>query len=323
MTTDQLGTETSAGKFRPVYYLYGSEDYRITEAEKYLARQFLPDLQLKTNYRRLDARKTSFAEISAELAAYPMLGERQVVAVTDIQKLSTEQLERLAKFLTPADPSRLVIFSTPSERLPRKDSAFLKRIVGIAEPVEFKKLTVAETQRHVMTKLKSSGLNIDAKALTLLIDAVAGNRGAVEQEVDKLINYKGPGGTITVDDVKSLVGGYEVFVVFDLAKDIISGDKHRSLSQIRSLIADGNGPTAILFWVSKFMIELYLVKNGKQLDSKRRWMAWKYRDHTSKVSNERLERMILLTASADSQMRRSTISPDICLEMLAVELLQS
>lgn len=323
MTTDQLGTETSAGKFRPVYYLYGSEDYRITEAEKYLARQFLPDLQLKTNYRRLDARKTSFAEISAELSAYPMLGERQVVAVTDIQKLSTDQLERLAKFLSPADPSRLVIFSTPSERLPRKDSAFLKRIVGIAEPVEFKKLTATETQRHIMTKLKSSGLNIDAKALTLLVDAVAGNRGAVEQEVDKLINYEEPGGTISVDDVKSLVGGYEVFVVFDLAKDIISGDKHRSLSQIRSLIADGNGPTAILFWVSKFLIELYLVKNGKQLDSKRRWMAWKYREHTSKVSNERLERMIELAASADAQMRRSTIAPDICLEMLAVELLQS
>jgi DNA polymerase-3 subunit delta len=322
MTPEQLGAETASGKFRPAYYFFGSEDYRITEAEKYLAKQFLPDLQLSTNYRRLDARKSSFAEISAELSAYPMLGERLVVAVTDAQKLTTDQLERLHKFLKPPDPSRLVVFSTPSERAPRKDSAFLKRIVDIAEAVEFKKLTAAETQRHVMVKLKGSGLNIDTKALTMLIDSVAGNRGAVEQEVDKLISYKSTGETISVEDIRQLVGGYEVFVVFDLAKDIISRDKHRALQQIRSLITDGNSPTSILFWVSKFLIELYLVKNGKQLDSKRRWMAWKYREHTAKVDNARLEEMIVKSAEADVAMRRSTVAPEIVLEMLAVELMQ-
>lgn len=323
MTPEQLRSETASGKFRPAYYFYGTEDYRIMEAEKYLARQFLPDLQLTTNYRRLDARKASFPEISAELSAYPMLGERLVVAVSDVQKLSSDELERLGKLLVPADPNRLVMLSTPSARAPRKDSAFIKRIVNIAESVEFKKLTPPETNRHIMTKLSRAGLSIEPKALELLIEAVAGNRGAIEQETEKLIGYKSSGGTITVDDVRALVGGYEVFVVFELAKDILGGDSARVLTQIRSLIADGNGPTAILFWISKYFIELYLVKNGKPLDSKRRWLAWKYRDQTSKVDNKRLERMIILAAGADAAMRRNKIPPEICLEMLAVELLQS
>jgi DNA polymerase III delta subunit len=120
-----------------------------------------------------------------------------------------------------------------------------------------------------------------------------------------------------------MAGGYEVFVVFELAKDIIRGDSVRVLRQIQSLLADGNGPTAILFWVSKYFIELYLVKNGKPLNSKRRWLAWKYRDQTSKVDNARLERMIRMTAGADAAMRRVGIPPEISLEMLAVELMQS
>lgn len=323
MTPSQLLSEATAGKFRPAYYFFGSEDYRIIEAEKYLARQFLPDLQLTTNYRRLDARKASFAEISAELSAYPMLGERLVVAVSDIQKFGADEIERLGKLLSPPDPNRLVIFSTPSARAPRKDAAILKRIGNIAELVEFKKLSIDETRNQVSRNLSKANLTIEPSALQLFSEAVAGNRGAIENETAKLAVYKEPGSAVTVEDVRGMVAGYEVFVVFELAKDILGGDSARVLRQMRSLVADGNGPTAILFWISKYFIELYLVKNGKPLDSKRRWLAWKYRDQTSKIDNARLERMIGMTARADASMRRVGIPPEICLEMLAVELIQS
>ena len=167
MTPSQLLSEAAAGKFRPAYYFFGSEDYRIIEAEKYLARQFLPDLQLITNYRRLDARKASFAEISAELSAYPMLGERLVVAVSDIQKFGANEIERLEKLLLPPDPNRLVILSTPSARAPRKDAAILKRIGSIAEPVEFKKLTLEETGNQISRNLAKANLTIEPKARQL------------------------------------------------------------------------------------------------------------------------------------------------------------
>ena len=66
----------------PAYYFFGTEDYRIVEAEKYVARQFLPDRQLVTNYRKIDGKKTSCSDLLAELSSLPMLGERQVFGVT-------------------------------------------------------------------------------------------------------------------------------------------------------------------------------------------------------------------------------------------------
>jgi DNA polymerase III subunit delta len=323
MTPTQLLAEVAKGKFRPAYYFYGTEDYRIIEAEKFLARQFLPDLQLTTNFRRVDGRKASFAEISAELSSYPMLGERLVVAVSDIQKFTNDEFERLGKLLLPADPNRLVIFSTPSARVPRKDSAFLKKIVKLAEDVEFKKLTTEEAQNTIVRSLGKANLKIEMQALRLFAEAVGGNRGAIENETEKLAAYKEAGSTVSLEDVRSMVSGFQVFEVYSLAEEILKRDAAKVLKQIQSLVADGNTPTGILFFVSKHFIDLYLVKNGKPLESRRRWLAYKYRDQAAKFDNDRLAKMILSLADADVQMRKGRIRPELCLEMLAVELMQS
>ncbi|MBI5266731.1 MAG: hypothetical protein HY851_05810, partial [candidate division Zixibacteria bacterium] len=184
------------------------------------------------------------------------------------------------------------------------------------------KLTLDETRNQIFRNLAKAQLTIEPKALQLFAEAVAGNRGAIENETGKLVAYKEPGAVVTVDDVHRMVAGYEVFVIYELANDIVHGDPVRVLKQIRALIADGNGPSGILFWISKHFIELYLVKNGKPLESKRRWLAWKYRDQTQKLDNSRLERIILATATADANMRLGKIPQEMLLEMLAVQMVQ-
>ena len=52
-TPQKLVSDITSGKFKPVYYFFGSEDYRITEAVRYVASQFLPRMQLAVNFRRL------------------------------------------------------------------------------------------------------------------------------------------------------------------------------------------------------------------------------------------------------------------------------
>jgi DNA polymerase III delta subunit len=84
-TPDDLQKLVRAGKYKPVYYFFGEDDYRIIEAEKYLVGQFIPEAQRITNYRRFDGKKMRCDDLLSELAVYPMLGERQVFAVKNIQ----------------------------------------------------------------------------------------------------------------------------------------------------------------------------------------------------------------------------------------------
>ena len=81
-TPKKLVDDVTGGKFRPAYYFYGPEEYRLLEAIKFVAHQFLPKKQLTTNFRRLDGRRTKCDDLIAELSVFPMLGERQVPKVS-------------------------------------------------------------------------------------------------------------------------------------------------------------------------------------------------------------------------------------------------
>jgi len=320
-TPKKLFEDISAGRFKPVYYFYGSEDYRIIEAEKYLAHQFLPDRQLTTNYCKIDARKTGCADILAELAVYPMLGERQIITVSNVQCYRPTEVDRILKVLTPPDPNRIVVFSTPSARTPKKKSAFMNKIAQAAETVEFKKLTARETAGMIRRKLSERELKIEPEALTILTELVAGNRGALEAEVNKLVDYEEQGGTVTVEDVRHVSSGFQVYSVFSLAEEIVAGDSRRVLRQVRALLGDGNSATGILFFIGQHFLFLYLVKNGKPLPARFRWLAGRYRAQVPKFENEQLEQILIEVAQADASLRRQKLKPEIALEVLVLKLL--
>jgi DNA polymerase-3 subunit delta len=320
MTPKQLLSDISSGKFRPVYYFFGSEDYRIVEAEKFIAATFLPEEQQTSNFRRLDARETKGPDLVAELSVYPMLGERQVFAVSDFQRYRPAEVERVLKILAPPDPNRVVIFSSPSERTPKKNSAFFRAMAKAGETVEFKRLTAIETAGTISRKLTRAGLTIEPEALKIMTELVAGNRGALEAETDKLLDYKEEGEKVTVDDVGRVCSGYQVYSIFDLADHVVQGDMRRALDLIRSLLSDGNSPTSLVYHLGTHFLSLYKVKNSHPLESTRRFLLAKFRDQAAGFENEQLEAAIETIAEADAAMRQTGAKPSLLLEALIVRL---
>jgi DNA polymerase-3 subunit delta len=310
----KLSADISKGEFKGLYYFYGTEDYRISEAVKYVAQQFLPGKQVTTNFQRLDGRKTKCADLVAELSVFPMLGERQVFAVSDFQGYKPTEVDRVLKLLVPPYPNRLVILSSPSARTPKWNSAFIKRIGAVAETIEFKKLDPQTAAAQVSRELTRAGLTIERDALALLVELLAGNRGALSTEVAKLVDYKTPGETITEDDIRAIVGGYDAYEIFQLADEVLAGEKVRALRMIKRLLVEGSTPTGILFFLGQHMVSMYIVKGGRSLDPKRRWLEAKFRTQAGRFSLQQLERAILLIAQTDSDLRRRRNLPELELD---------
>ncbi|MDZ4723595.1 MAG: DNA polymerase III subunit delta [candidate division Zixibacteria bacterium] len=323
LTPKQLLNDISAGKFKTAYYFYGSEDYRIVEAEKYIAREFLPDKQLMTNYRRFNGRKVSCVEILSELSVYPMLGERQVFGITEFQSYKPTEIERILRLLSPPDPNRLVIFSSPSARAPKWDSAFIKNMAESATVIEFKKLTSVETESVIISRLTKLGYTITRDALDRLLDAVAGNRGALEGELEKLRDFKGDDKTIALDDVRAVTSGFQTYIVYSLADDVIAGKTTAALKNLHYLLLEGSTPTSIVYFLGEHFTNLYLVKNGKSLTSRFAWKAKDYRPQAQSFSNENLEKILIEIASVDSQLRNSPPSAALLLETLAINMISA
>lgn len=323
MSPAELLRSVTAGKFKPAYYLYGSEDYRIVEARKFLVTHFLPDKQLLTNYVQLSGKSTPFNEILAALAAYPMLGEKQVVSIDDIQRYKPTELDQILKQIDPPDPHRLVLFSTPSARIPRKDSRFIKTIAKAAETIRFSKLTSAETASTITRRLSALGMSIDPEALDILAGLIAGNRGGLESEVNKLIDYLHCEKRITVADVRAVASGYEAYEVYDIAEKVVAGDAPGALGQARQLLTKGQSATGVIFFLGQHYLCLYLVKSGKPLEPQLQWLARKARPQAGKYSIAQLEEALVDIAEADSAIRRQEFTPEIAIERLIVQLVNS
>jgi len=313
--------DVQAGKFKPAYYFFGAEDYRIVEAEKFVAGQFLPKKQWTTNYRRLDGRKTSMTDLLAELSVYPMLGERQVFAISNIQSYKPTELKRVYAMLAPPDPNRIVVFTTPSAKAPRKSAAIVKNMAAAgAMVIEFNRLDPREAAGMMQRKLQQAGLSIEPEALSLFTELVAGNRGALEAEADKLINYKEGDKQVTVADIKNVCAGFEVFNIFELGAELASGDKRRILKHLNQLLSSGDVSGTVLWHLGNHFMLLYLLKEGKQLPPNKRWLAWRLKDQADLYSSTQLREAIVKVADTTASIRRDQLDPRLALESLVLEL---
>lgn len=319
-TPKALLKEIDSDRFKPAYYFYGAEDYRIVEATKYLVHKYLPDRQRITSYRRLDGGSCPARDLIAELSAIPMLGDKLIITVSNVQSYKPKELANILKMLQPPDPSRVVVFSSPSHKAPKKGSAIFKAMQKAeVELVEFAKLSRNEVMSQITGALKRGKLSIEPEALNLLTDMVAGNRGGLDTEVSKLVNFLEPEATVTSDDVRRVCSGYEVYNVFELADRLVEGRTDFVLKMLRTLIADGNHPILISTLLQQHFVSLYLVKNGKQPLGRRGWMLPRFKSQASRFSEPALEQILIDLAVADADLRRSPLSDEQVLEQLAIE----
>jgi len=317
----ELLDRLNSGKHKSAYYFYGPEGYRISEAQKFVARKFLPDKQLAINYRKIDGKKTKAGDLMAELSNLPMLGERQVFAVSDFQRYKPTERASIYKLIVPNDPSRIVIFTSPPARAPKKSSAFVKEISKVAEAVEFQKLTEVQVMAQVRGKFEKAGVKIEPEAVRILAHLIAGNRGALEGEVAKLVSFKGEDATISVEDVKKVSSGYEVFNMFHLAEQVVAGNSRKVLQMIKGLFAGGIGPTVLASLLQQHYMSLYLVKNGKNPLGNRGWLVPEFRRQAANYENKQLESAIIKIAQLDSDLRRTGMKKETALEVLVISLI--
>lgn len=317
----ELARDIDAGKFEPAYYLFGVEDFRIIEAEKYIARSFLPDRQLVTNYRKINGRRTKCADLMADLANLPMLGERQVFGISEIQSFKPTEIDRILKLLLPPDPNRIVIFSSPAARMPKKSSAFIKKITKVAEVIEFGRLTAHAVATRIKSGLKKDDVEIAPEALQLLVELIGGHSGGVEAELAKLRDFKTPGETVSTEDVRAVTTGYVVYNIFELADQVVAGRTPLALKMLETLLAEGSSPVAICTLVLGHFLLLYLVKNGHPLPPNRRFLTNRFRQQANAFESGRLEQMLIDLAACDADLRGGTMKPKMALEVLLLRLL--
>lgn len=179
-----LHTALKTRTFDPVYFLYGEDDYlkdaRVRE---------LVDAAVDPATRDFNLELRRGAELEVEmldslLGTPPMLAERRVVVIRDVDKLKKDVRALLLRYLERPAPDAVLILVAPAGA--KADRPLADR----ATAVEFAPLTGDRLPKwvayHVQTVL---GCTITADAVALLLEAVGADLSQLAVELEKLASY--------------------------------------------------------------------------------------------------------------------------------------
>lgn len=319
LTPKELSKQIGGGSFKPVYYFYGEEDFRKVEAIKFILNHYIPQAQRLMNFTRFTVDKTDFETICAELAAIPMLGERRLIHIDEIQKLKPTQQKQFFALLATPIPETMIILSTPAARTPKKNVAFFKNVVKIAAPVVFRRLQSDSARSRIEKQLKTRGLTYDREAIDLLISITDGNYGGLMGELEKLSLMSDEGGHIGLAEMEKLASSYEDFNIFTLIDLIAEKQTDRALYTNQDLILKGTRPASIPVMLAGHMMKLLLIHTGKKVAGAPFYIS-KLKAQARIFDREKVLAAITLIAAAEHDIRRSKLNQVVLVENLIREI---
>ena len=170
--------------FDPVYYLFGEDDFLKDQATRDLVEAAAEPSTRDFNLEIRRAGELDAESLDALLSTPPMLAERRVVVLREVDKLKKGARTLLDRYLArPAHDTVLVLVAPSGVKSDKALSAH-------ATVVEYAPLTGDRVPRWVSYHAQHTlGRKITPEAVTLLVEAVGGDLAQLAVELEKLASY--------------------------------------------------------------------------------------------------------------------------------------
>lgn len=328
----------------PHLLLLGRDAYLRELCRTRLVEACLPEAVRPWAVHRFSLRETEITPVLQQAQSRPMLAERQIIFVSDLERAeawSEEAREALRRDLEAyfRDPAPFTVLVLEAEALDQR-TRLAKFLTGATLVVEVElpgegrregeqqKLEAAVALTVEMAR--GRGVSIEPAAAARLADLLDGNLARIRTEVEKLACFVGGRKTITVADVDALVVGAKTYAVWTLADLLAQGRRPEALALVDRLLEQGeSGPGLIgaLAWMYRKLIEAQQLPAGLnrwQLAAKLRMsaeVAELARQSARRIPRRQLLEGLRALYEADNRLKSGVRDTRAVLEFLLVELL--
>ena len=214
--------------FDPVYYLYGEDDFLKEEAAKRLVEVAVDPATRDFN---LDVRRAPQLEpeaLASLLATPPMMADRRVVVVRELDAMKKDTRAALDGYLkAPASDTVLVLVAAGGEKA-KADKALADRTTA----VEFPPLTPDRVPKWIEHRVTTElGTTIEPAAAALLQSAAGSDLHLLRAELDKLASFTN-GAPIDEGAVSAVVGVRRGETLGDLLDRVLARDAGGALALV-------------------------------------------------------------------------------------------
>jgi DNA polymerase-3 subunit delta len=218
--------------FDGAYFITGEDDYQKDDAVRQLTEAALEPASRDFN---LDTRRA--AELDPEtlgvlLSTPPMMAERRVIVLRDVNALKKDARRVLDEYLSNPAPDLLLVMTAAAGT--KADGAF----AASTTELEFDYLTGDRIPRWIAHYATNGlGIRISEPAMELLQAAVGSDLHQLAGELDKLASYVQGRDEIGEDDVAAIVGVRRGETQADLLDAVADRNVSRSLELIPHVLA--------------------------------------------------------------------------------------
>jgi len=324
----ELLKEWQAGKFRPVYYLFGEE-----AAAKFDAVQRLKALFKADDFNLFEFAGDPNAEAGAivsEAMTLPVFADRRLVIVRS-PKIPAEARAAFAEYLRSPSPTTTLVLLSDDRRPDKKDAlaaaAAAAGAVGLFTP-----LGEGEAAERLIAEAKKAGKTLAPEAAEAIVGEAGVDWGILSGELEKLVLFTGAETAIGPAAALQCLGYRKSADPWAFERLIQSRDLKACLGQLAELFTDGK-PDEVVFRSLAQIRGAYL----KQLKAKRmlkaglapREIEQKLRvfydngffARAQRATEERLRRDLRRCLEVETDLKsKSWLDAKLELERLVVEL---
>lgn len=250
----------TAGTIAPVYLLAGGDGYLEDFFIGEVARHFLPPGSRKQVFALDDDRAE---QVLAELNAYGLFQDRQLLVVHQIQRIKGTARDELIAYTGNPNPDKCLLL-VMEEYQPTK---------GLQKSLA-KSISVIDTRPPFPNTLRSlanyyakqKGFILRSDALELLIDLIGDSAGHVMSELDKLFTQMEKGEAVTRELVEVQVCSDKSFQLWHLQESLARRETDRSLRICVSLLEYGTLPARIIGSLSTLFCQLLFIQTDTNME---------------------------------------------------------
>lgn len=245
-----------------IYFLYGSDRYRIQEKEREILSQLLANDQSNINFDKFDGEEIKFASFDSAISSNSFFGGSRVVLIQDLitknkdKELKARIAERIKKNVN-AD-ILFIEFGQPDKR-----EKLFKTLIKTAKVEVFEPLREYEIKKWIKEKVEKSGGQISLLGIESLALAVGSNLNQLENEINKLILYVKSQNKDQIDqnDVGEMVKSLSDPNIFDFIESIARRNKKQAVKLLTEFINKGEDESMLISMVIYQFRILIIVKD--------------------------------------------------------------
>lgn len=334
MKVEELEKELKQNKLRSIYLLYGEETFLLESALKSIIKNFGEKVK-GINYILLD--ETNVGEIISDIETPSFGYERKLIIVKnaeffkkDLKKKSKNDItilkEKLNEYIkenidTINDTVVLVFIEENAEKC-----ELLETIDKLGIVCNFQTQKPFQLQQRLKSIVDAYKVNIDMSTLTYFIECCGTDMQELINEIRKLIEYAGTGGTITKQDIDLLTIKKIESIIFDLTDSLGKKDTKKAIDVLRGLVQAKEPLQKILITLYNHFKKLYLTKiaiglnkdvaSSLSLKPNQTFLVNKYKAQASYFKKDELKNILQSLCDLDYNYKIGLIDLNIGLESI-------